>query len=188
MKEEAQLLLRFSLVHALNSNNLILPLALFSCLIFVCLLFQGVRGWAQNDRGVSYVFGSDVVRSFLQHHNCSLIVRAHQVVEDGYQFFADRSMLTLFSAPNYCGEFDNAGAVLAISEDLTCWFSVLSVCIITSSSRFFALNYYLFDQCLLYGDFSFDRLLSGSGSQSVHYITLSSSLSPATESCYCNSF
>ncbi|KAJ4448800.1 hypothetical protein ANN_00191, partial [Periplaneta americana] len=87
---------------------------------------QGVRGWAQNDRGVSYVFGNDVVRRFLERHGCSLIVRAHQVVEDGYQFFADRSMLTLFSAPNYCGEFDNAGAVLGVSEDLTCWFSVLS--------------------------------------------------------------
>ncbi|XP_067002286.1 uncharacterized protein [Anabrus simplex] len=86
---------------------------------------EGVNGWAQNDRGVSYIFGSDVVRHFLERHDCSLIVRAHQVVEDGYQFFAQRSMLTLFSAPNYCGEFDNAGAVLGVSEDLTCWFSIL---------------------------------------------------------------
>jgi hypothetical protein len=37
--------------------------------------------------------------------------RAHQVVEDGYEFFAKRSLVTLFSAPNYCGEFDNAGGV-----------------------------------------------------------------------------
>jgi len=96
-------------------------------IVLLCLLLQGIQGWAQNDRGVSYVFGCDIVRSFLQRYDCSLIVRAHQVVEDGYQFFADRSMLTLFSAPNYCGEFDNAGAVLGVSEDLTCWFSVLSV-------------------------------------------------------------
>ena len=32
-----------------------------------------------------------------------------QVVEDGYEFFASRQLVTLFSAPNYCGEFDNAG-------------------------------------------------------------------------------
>jgi hypothetical protein len=38
-----------------------------------------------------------------------LICRAHQVVEDGYEFFAKRQLVTLFSAPNYCGEFDNAG-------------------------------------------------------------------------------
>jgi len=37
------------------------------------------------------------------------VCRAHQVVEDGYEFFAKRQMVTVFSAPNYCGEFDNAG-------------------------------------------------------------------------------
>ncbi|XP_065342570.1 serine/threonine-protein phosphatase alpha-2 isoform-like [Cloeon dipterum] len=86
---------------------------------------ERVSGWAPNDRGVSYVFGGEVVRNFLQQHDLSLIVRAHQVVEDGYQFFQQRSLVTLFSAPNYCGEFDNAGAVMGVSEDLTCWFSVL---------------------------------------------------------------
>ena len=35
-----------------------------------------------------------------------------QVVEDGYEFFAKRQLVTLFSAPNYCGEFDNAGMSL----------------------------------------------------------------------------
>lgn len=86
---------------------------------------ESVTGWGINDRGVSFVFGSAVVQNFLSKHDCSLIVRAHQVVEDGYQFFAQRSLLTLFSAPNYCGEFDNAGAVMGVSEDLTCWFSIL---------------------------------------------------------------
>lgn len=82
-------------------------------------------GWQENDRGVSYIFGRDVVTSFLTEHNLSLIVRAHQVVEDGYEFFQKRSLVTLFSAPNYCGEFDNAGATLTVTEDLTCFFSVL---------------------------------------------------------------
>jgi hypothetical protein len=30
-----------------------------------------------------------------------------KVVEDGYEFFARRQLVTVFSAPNYCGEFDN---------------------------------------------------------------------------------
>lgn len=50
-----------------------------------------------------------VVGKFLSKHEFDLICRAHQVVEDGYEFFAKRQLVTLFSAPNYCGEFDNAG-------------------------------------------------------------------------------
>ena len=43
-----------------------------------------------------------------------LVCRVHQVVEDGYVFFAKRQLSTPFSAPNYCGEFDNAGAMVAL--------------------------------------------------------------------------
>ena len=54
-----------------------------------------------------------------------MIVRAHQVVEDGYEFFAGRSLVTLFSAPNYCGEFDNAGGMISVDENLMCSFQIL---------------------------------------------------------------
>ena len=84
-----------------------------------------VTGWAENDRGVSYTFGADVVGKFLQKHDFDLVVRAHQVVEDGYEFFADRQLVTIFTAPNYCGEFDNAGAVMAVDESLMCSFRIL---------------------------------------------------------------
>lgn len=49
-----------------------------------------------------------------------------QVVEDGYEFFAKRQLVTLFSAPNYCGEFDNAGAMMSVDETLMCSFQVRS--------------------------------------------------------------
>ncbi len=48
-----------------------------------------------------------------------------QVVEDGYLFFAQRKLVTLFSAPNYCGEFDNAGAVMNVDKSLLCYFTIL---------------------------------------------------------------
>ena len=54
-----------------------------------------------------------------------LICRAHQVVEDGYEFFSKRQLVTLFSAPNYCGEFDNAGAMMSVDETLMCSFQIL---------------------------------------------------------------
>eukprot|EP00760_Papus_ankaliazontas_P035303 PhM_4_TR7738/c0_g1_i1/m.37853/K06269/PPP1C; serine/threonine-protein phosphatase PP1 catalytic subunit len=83
-------------------------------------------GWGENDRGVSHTFGDDVISGFLRQHNLDLIVRAHQVVEEGYQFFNEkRELVTVFSAPNYCGEFDNAAAVLCVGQDLMCSFVVL---------------------------------------------------------------
>lgn len=60
-----------------------------------------------------------------------LICRAHQVVEDGYEFFSKRQLVTLFSAPNYCGEFDNAGAMMSVDESLLCSFQV---CFLTLAS------------------------------------------------------
>lgn len=47
-----------------------------------------------------------------------------KVVEDGYEFFAKRQLVTIFSAPNYCGEFDNAGAMMSVDETLMCSFQV----------------------------------------------------------------
>jgi len=84
-----------------------------------------IRGWAESDRGISHNFGADVVKEFLKRNQLELIVRAHQVVEAGYEFFADRQLVTIFSAPNYCGEFDNAGALMMVSEDLCCSFAII---------------------------------------------------------------
>jgi len=87
---------------------------------------KDIKGWADNDdRGISYVFGEDVVSSFLKKHDLDLICRAHQVVEDGYEFFGKRQLVTIFSAPNYCGQFDNSGAIMSVDENLICLFQVL---------------------------------------------------------------
>ncbi|KAJ7821331.1 serine/threonine-protein phosphatase PP1 [Mycena olivaceomarginata] len=67
---------------------------------------KDITGWSENDRGVSFTFG-------------------HQVVEDGYEFFAKRHLVTLFSAPNYCGEFDNADAMMSVDKSLLCSFQIL---------------------------------------------------------------
>jgi serine/threonine-protein phosphatase PP1 catalytic subunit len=83
------------------------------------------QGWNENERGVSFVFGPGVVSSFLKKHDLDLVCRAHQVVEDGYEFFAKRQLVTLFSAPNYCGEFDNSGAMMSVDETLMCSFQIL---------------------------------------------------------------
>lgn len=83
------------------------------------------NSWNENDRGVSVVFGESVLNKFLIKNDLDLICRAHQVVEEGYEFFGNRQLVTLFSAPNYCGEFDNAGAIMVIDENLLCSFKIL---------------------------------------------------------------
>ena len=72
---------------------------------------------------------------FLERNDLDLIVRAHQVVEDGYEFFGDRTLVTVFSAPNYCGEFDNCGAMMSVDESLQCSFQVLKPIDSTGQSR-----------------------------------------------------
>lgn len=44
---------------------------------------------------------------------------------DGYEFFADKQLVTIFSAPHYRGEYDNDGAMLNVDETLMCSFEIL---------------------------------------------------------------
>lgn len=81
--------------------------------------------WEDNERGVSYCFSKVAINKFLAKFGFDLVCRAHMVVEDGYEFFNDKSLVTVFSAPNYCGEFDNWGAVMSVSEELLCSFELL---------------------------------------------------------------
>lgn len=81
--------------------------------------------WEDNERGVSYCFNKVAINKFLAKFGFELVCRAHIVVEDGYEFFNERTLVTVFSAPNYCGEFDNWGAVMSVSGDLLCSFELL---------------------------------------------------------------
>jgi len=84
-----------------------------------------VLEYDENDRGVSVIFGEKIVEDFNKKNDLDLIIRAHQVVDQGYEFFANRQLITIFSAPNYCGEFDNSAGIMIIDESLTCSLKVL---------------------------------------------------------------
>ena len=86
---------------------------------------KDVTEYDENDRGVSVIFGEKIVQEFNKKNDLDLIIRAHQVVDDGYEFFAQRQLITIFSAPNYCGEFDNSAGIMIIDESLTCSLKVL---------------------------------------------------------------
>ena len=85
---------------------------------------EDIKGWGASERGVSFTFGADVVKKFCDNAGIDIILRAHQVMENGYSFFADRRLVTIFSASNYCGEFTNNGATMVMAEDCRCSFQI----------------------------------------------------------------
>jgi len=82
------------------------------------------NGWNESSRGVSYTFGVNQLYSFMKKIDVELVIRGHEVVEDGYEFFGNRKLVTVFSAPKYCGDFDNCGSVLKISDKFCCSFQI----------------------------------------------------------------
>ncbi|CAF0953055.1 unnamed protein product [Adineta steineri] len=84
-----------------------------------------VKGWSESNTGISLRYGADIANEFLNRYNMDLICRAHKVLENGYEFFADRRLVTIFSAPDYRGGFDNTAALMSVDENLKCSFMIL---------------------------------------------------------------
>jgi serine/threonine-protein phosphatase 2A catalytic subunit len=70
------------------------------------------EGWGISPRGAGFVFGQDVTAKWNQENGLALLVRAHQLVMEGYQKCHDDLCVTVFSAPNYCYRCGNQGASL----------------------------------------------------------------------------
>ena len=79
----------------------------------------------ENDKGISVIFGEKVVDDFMKKNDLDLIVRGNQVVDEGYEFFAHRGLVTIFSAPCFRGEYDNKAGILCVDESLTCSFKII---------------------------------------------------------------
>jgi diadenosine tetraphosphatase ApaH/serine/threonine PP2A family protein phosphatase len=61
-----------------------------------------IRGYAISPRGAGYLFGGDIVDVFNRNNSIELIARAHQLVMEGYKTMFDETLVTVWSAPNYC--------------------------------------------------------------------------------------
>ncbi|CAI5986531.1 unnamed protein product [Closterium sp. NIES-65] len=80
---------------------------------------DSIEGLQPNARGPGLVtFGPDRVMEFCHTNDLQLIIRAHECVMDGFERFAGGHLITLFSATNYCGTANNAGAILVLGRDL----------------------------------------------------------------------
>ncbi|CAL2036946.1 unnamed protein product [Caenorhabditis brenneri] len=86
---------------------------------------QTISGFDNSTRGVGQVFGDEALQEVMDRLGIELVARAHQVVQDGYEFFCKKRLVTIFSAPHYCGEFDNAAAMMNVDKNLVCSFQVM---------------------------------------------------------------
>jgi serine/threonine-protein phosphatase 2A catalytic subunit len=69
-----------------------------------------------------YTFGQDITERFNRTNGFKFIVRAHQLVMEGYNWAHSQSLVTVFSAPNYCYRCGNMAAIMEVEEQLTAKF------------------------------------------------------------------
>lgn len=79
---------------------------------------QPFNGKAPSKRGVGFAFGPDITRAFLQRNGLNLLVRSHEVKEEGYLVEHGGKTVTVFSAPNYCDTMGNKGAFIHFDASL----------------------------------------------------------------------
>ncbi|CRG99488.1 serine/threonine protein phosphatase 4, putative [Plasmodium relictum] len=99
------------------------------------------NGWDKSPRGAGYLFGPDIVQKFCHVNNIEIIARAHQLVMEGYKWWFNRRLVTVWSAPNYCYRCGNLASIMEIDENSIFNFKCFGPSIIESNSNEFVKKY-----------------------------------------------
>jgi serine/threonine-protein phosphatase 5 len=75
-------------------------------------------GKSPSKRGIGFSFGPDVTERFCERNGLSLVIRSHEVKDEGYEVAHNSRCITVFSAPNYCDQMGNKGAFIRFGADM----------------------------------------------------------------------
>lgn len=79
---------------------------------------EEVDEYVPSKKGAGQFYGEKAVQNFLKENsNIEMIIRSHELVDNGYKYQFNNKLLTVFSAPNYGERLDNIGSILKIDEN-----------------------------------------------------------------------
>lgn len=73
-------------------------------------------GWGINPRGCGFLFGEEEFNLFMEFNNLGKMYRGHQMLMEGYTTHFNEKLITVWSAPNYCGKCGNDGAFVRLNQ------------------------------------------------------------------------
>lgn len=81
---------------------------------------KSCKEYKKSERCETNLWGLDPALRFLEDNELSIIIRGHQVVNEGYKyvFSPNKSVVTVFSAPNYTKNSKNKATFMTINEGL----------------------------------------------------------------------
>lgn len=76
-----------------------------------------IKAWSPNPRGCGLLFGKQEFLDFLTLNKLEKMYRGHQLMMRGYSKIFDDLLVTIWSAPNYCGKCGNLGSIMKLDQN-----------------------------------------------------------------------
>lgn len=73
---------------------------------------EEIDTWRENQRGAGWLFGAPQAKEFCFNNGLDFITRSHQLAMEGYKWFFDKKLVTVWSAPNYMYRSGNKACVM----------------------------------------------------------------------------